>query len=223
MGRVWIFIFLSGVLSNFNAFAQYSVATDGSLLRNLKEQQKFWVFGQTVQLNLYPSGEKNAVYAWISYYTTGNFTNNFVAAAKNAGTTPQEIHYTAHTGLRYRQLSVGWKHYFIGAYNSENIWNAYGYGGFGLLLGKVSNSFDKPVDSALYIIPPPIEGSSGFKRLTIDAGLGVEFPLGTTVFVYTEARTWLPSSHYPSKYLYKSNHNIPEVIAINLGLRILIE
>jgi len=107
VGRVWIFIFLSGVLLTSSVFAQYSVATDGSLLRNLKEQQKFWVFGQTVQLNLYPAVEKNAVYAWISYYTTGNFTNNFVAAAKNAGTTPQEIHYTAHTGLRYRQLSVG--------------------------------------------------------------------------------------------------------------------
>jgi hypothetical protein len=125
--------------------------------------------------------------------------------------------------MRYRQISLGLKHYFVGAYNSENIWNVYGYAGFGLLLGKVSNSFDKIIDTAFYTIPQPAEGSSAFKRLTIDVGLGTEFPLGNTVFVYSEVRTWLPSSHYPSEYLYKDNYHIPSILAINLGLRVLIE
>jgi hypothetical protein len=218
-----IFIFLL-VLQAFNAFTQFSIATDGSLLRNLKSQQKFWAFGQTVQLNFYPSYDgKNSIYTWVSYYTTGKFKNNFAATAKDALTTPQQMQYTAHTDLRYRHLSVGWKHYLIGAYNSENIWNIYGYAGFGLLLGKATNSFNKLVDSSLYFIPPPKQGSSAFKRLTFDAGLGTEFPLGTAVFVYTEARTWLPTSHYPSEYLYKSNHNIPAVLAVNVGLRVFIE
>ena len=223
VNRVRNFFLLSGVLLSFTAFAQYSVATDGSLLRNLNEQQKFWAFGQTVQLNFYPAGEKNAVYAWVSYYTTGKFENNFMASAKDPLTNPQQIQYRANTHLRYRHLSLGWKHYFIGTYNSENIWNAYGYAGFGLLLGKATNGFDKLVDSALYTIPQPREGSSAFKRMTADLGLGVEIPLGATVYVYTEARTWIPSSHYPSEYLYKSNYNIPAVVAINLGLRVLIE
>lgn len=211
------------VLAGFNADAQFSVATDASLLRNLSRQQKFWAFGQTVQLNFYPGGEKNAVYAWVSYYTNGKFKNNFVAPAKDALTSPQEIRYTAHTELRYRQISIGWKHYFAGAYNSENIWNVYGYAGFGLLLGKASNSFNKVVDSAFYNVPQPMQGTRGFRRLTIDGGLGTEFPLGTAVFVYSEVRTWLPSSHYPSEYLYKHNRNIPAVVAVNVGLRVLIE
>lgn len=206
------------------ARTQFSLATDGTLLRNLNSQQKFWAFGQTVQLNFYPtSGNKNAIYTWISYYTTGKFKNNFTATAKDASTTPKELSYTAHTDLRYRHLSVGWKHYFKGGYNSEEIWNIYGYTGFGLLLGKANNSYNKLVDSALYIIPPPIEGNGAFKRLTLDAGLGTEFPLGTAVFVYTEARTWIPTSHYPSKYLYEDNYNIPAILAINVGLRVLIE
>jgi hypothetical protein len=218
-----LFIFFC-ILQGLNASTQFSVATDGSLLRNLSSQQKFWAFGQTVQLNFYPSADgKNAIYTWVSYYTTGKFKNNFTASAKDAVTNPQLIQYTAHTDLRYRHLSVGWKHYLIGAYNSENIWNVYGYAGFGLLLGKASNSFNKPVDSAVYIIQQPLEGSSAFKRLTFDAGLGTEFPLGTAVFVYTEARTWIPTSHYPSRYLYNDNYHIPAILAINVGLRVLIE
>ena len=208
---------------SLTARAQFSLATDASLLRNLSKQQKFWAFGQTVQLNFYPGGEKNAVYGWISYYTTGDFKNDFLATAKDPLITPQEISYTVNTDMRYRQISFGWKHYFVGGYNSENIWNVYGYAGFGLLLGKVSNSYNKLIDTALYTTEQPLEGSSAFKRLTIDAGLGTEFPLGNTVFVYTEVRTWLPSSHYPSPYLYKDNYHIPSIVAINLGLRVLIE
>ena len=211
------------IFFGLNSFAQFSVATDASLLRNLSKDQKFWAFGQTVQLNFYPGGNKNAVYAWVSYYTTGDFKNNFAATAKDALTIPQQISYTAKTDLRYRQVSVGWKRYFKGSYNSENIWNIYGYAGFGLLLGKATNSFNKVIDSAIYAIPQPIQGSSAFRRLTIDGGLGTEFPLGTAVFVYSEVRTWLPSSHYPSEYLYRNNYRIPSVVAINLGLRVLIE
>lgn len=223
MNKIRTFCTATGILLHLSAFTQFSVATDASFLRNLNKDQKFWSFGQTVQLNFYPAGEKNAVYVWVSYYTTGKFENNFSAPARDPLTSPQEIRYRANTHLRYRNLSLGWKHYFTGAYNSENIWNAYGYAGFGLLLGKASNSFDKVIDTSLYTVSQPLEGSSAFKRLTIDAGLGVEIPLGATVYVYSEARTWIPSSHYPSKYLYKDNHDIPAIIAVNLGLRVLIE
>ena len=91
------------------------------------------------------------------------------------------------------------------------------------MFGKASNSYDKVVDTTLYNAQQPIEGSSAFRRLTIDVGLGTEFPLGGGVFVYSEVRTWLPSSHYPSEYLYKDNYNIPAIVAANVGLRLLIE
>lgn len=202
--------------------AQFSIATDASLLRNFNEQQKFWAFGQTVQLSFHIS-EKESVYTWIAYYTNGRFKNNFLATAKDPVTTPQEFGYTTYTGLRYRHLSIGWKHYFVGGYNSENIWNAYGYAGFGLLMGKANNRNSQPVDTALYFIESPLVGDKAFKRLTFDAGLGIEIPLGAFTYIYTELRSWTPTSHYPSPYLYKNNYHLPGAAAVNMGLRILIE
>ena len=223
MKSIQKFFIAACLFAGTKCFAQFSVATDGSLLRNLNSDQKFWSFGQTVQLNFYPAGDRNAIYTWISYYTSGKFKNNFAATAKDPLTSPSEIDYTVHTSMRYRQLSVGWKHYFKGSYRSENIWNIYGLAGFGLLLGQVTNSFNKEIADSLYNVPQPIEGKSPFKRLTFDAGIGTEFPLGSAVFVYTEARTWVPTSHYPSNYLYKDNYNIPGILAVNVGLRVLIE
>lgn len=204
------------------SLAQFGIATDGSLLRNFNQQQKFWVFGQTVQLN-FPVSPKESVYTWISYYTSGRFKNNFSAIAKGAATTPQQVFYTGYTGLRYRHLSIGWKHYFLGSFNSENIWNVYGYAGFGLLMGKANNRNSQRIDTSLYATTSPLEGDKAFKRLTLDAGLGSEMPLGTDVYLYTELRTWTPTSHYPSPYLYKNNYHLPAAAAVNLGLRIVIE
>lgn len=201
---------------------QFSVATDASILRNFNQQQKFWAFGQTVQLNFHLS-PKESIYTWVSYYTNGKFRNNFSAIAKDATTTPQQFFYTSRTNLRYRHLSVGWKHFFIGSYNSENMWNVYGYAGFGLLLGKAENSYSRSVDTTQYIITSPRQGIKPFKRLTFDAGIGAEIPLGTDVFLYTELRSWTPTSHYPSPYLYKNNYHLPAVAAVNMGLRIVIE
>jgi len=205
-----------------NAVAQFSISTDASLLRNLNRRQKFWAFGQTVHLN-FPLSEKDAVYAWISYYTPGKFKNNFVAVAKDPLFSPQQVSYTAYSALRYRQLSIGWKHYFTGAYNEELDWSIYGLAGFGMLIGKATNTYDRPVDTASYQVQSPAEGSGNFKRLTFDVGLGVDFPVSTGVFLYTELRTWIPTTRYPSTYLYKDNYHIPALAIVNLGIRLLIE
>lgn len=204
-------------------FAQVSILTDASILRNFNKQQKFWAFGQTVQGNYHPS-KKEAVYAWISYYTNGRFKNNFRATAKDPLANPQQQPYTVYSSLRYRHISVGWKHYFTGSYESEeNIWNFYGYAGFGLLIGKAENRYSNSIDTAKYNISSPYSGIASFKRLTFDAGLGTEIPLGADVRLYTEVRTWIASSHYPSPYLLKDNYQIPAVAAVNMGIRILMQ
>lgn len=207
---------------SFTSLSQVSIATDASILRNFNQQQKFWAFGQTVQLNFQLKG-KEALYSWVTYYTTGRFKNNFIANAKEPLTNPQQLSYTAYSGLSYRQISLGWKHYFKGSFNSENIWNVYGYAGFGLLLGKVDNRFSKNIDTATYIMTSPLPGNAAFKRLTFDTGLGTEFPLGTDIYLYTELKTWIPTSHYPSPYLYNNNYHIPAVATVNMGIRILIQ
>jgi hypothetical protein len=192
-------------------------------LRNFNKQQKFWAFGQTVQANIHLN-KKDAVYGWISYYTGGKFKNNFSAVAKDPFiTVPAVVRHTSFSSLRYRHMSLGWKRYLVGSYDSENTWNLYGYAGFGLLLGKATNTFSVPVDTATYRLNSPLPGEGNFKRLTLDVGLGGEFPLGTDIFLYTELRTWIPTTHYPSPYLLKDNYSVPAMGAVNLGIRMILQ
>ena len=123
--------------------------------------------------------------------------------------------------MRLRQISIGYKRYFIGSFESLEKFTAYGAGGFGLVLGTASNTFSTSVDTALYTIQNNVvQGTGDFKRLTFDVTGGVEFPVAYEVFIYTEVRVHIPMTDYPSSYLLKSS-NAPFLGGINLGIRIL--
>ena len=221
MKKIISFTFLCFCCYGLKAQTTYSIATDASFLRNLSKNQKFWAFGQTVQGNFHFS-RKQSAYAWICYYTNGKFKNALTATAKEPNTLPKNINYISHSSLRYRQISFGLKHYFKGSYNNEESWNLYGLGGFGLLLSKVENTFNQTIDTAKYVIPQQaIAGSGNFKRLTFDIGLGGEIMLGSGIYLYSDVRTWIPASDYPSPYLY--NNNTPRIIALHTGIRILFD
>lgn len=204
----------------------FSIATDISLLRNANKGQAFTVWGQNIRsyLHLKP---RESVYASLSYYTKGKFSNTLTALAYDTATTPQRLNYTVKSSIRYTNLSFGWLHYFKGAYNHEaydsgSNWNLYGSAGFGLLLGTAENSHSPQVDTALYAKPfIAKEGTGDFKRLTLDLALGVETQIGAGFFIYGEARTWLRMSEYPSPYLF--NRKAPGVGILSGGLRLLID
>lgn len=219
-----IFIFAFIIAVQLNAFPQirFSVATDISLLRNFSPQQKFWGFGQTVQGNFHFS-KKETAYAWITYYSQGKFTNNFKAAERTLGTVPDAMQYSVTGKWRYRQVSLGWKHYFKGSYDEEKTWNIYGIAGFGILFTRAENNLSSTIDTTVYMLKPkPILGTDDFKRLTIDLGIGTEYPVGGNVFLYGDVRTWIPSSFYPSP-LFHNKRNVPFPIIINAGIRILFD
>ena len=216
--NVLILLFL---VPGLNAFAQvaFSVSTDLSLLRNFTPNQKFLTLGQTVMANWHLK-EKETIYTSISYYVDGRYKNALTALAKDTSTSPQQVRYTSSSRLRYRTFSVGWKHYFTGTYNREGKGiNVYGLAGLGLISGRVENSFTPAIDTALYQVPQKaVEGSGGFKRLSLDLGAGLETELFPGIYVYGDARTWIPASEFPSPYLY--NNDLPKVLIIGLGLRI---
>lgn len=197
---------------------QISIATDLDLQRNFSSGQSYWAFGHTIQGQFHLT-MKDAVYVWLSYYTNGKFTNEVVATAKSPLSLPQQIRYTNRAKMSSRQFSVGWKKWLKGVYNAESSWNLYSYAGFGLLFGNVVNSHSIPLDTTDYRVPVR-SGEGKFKRLTADLGLGIEIPLGAEIYFYTEARTWLPVSDYPSKYLF-TNENAPVYGFFNAGVRIL--
>ncbi|MBA2328003.1 MAG: hypothetical protein H0V91_00130 [Flavisolibacter sp.] len=212
-------IFTFVIYTTSQAQEGFSIATDFSLLRSISKNQGFFAIGQTIQGNVHFTNTES-LYAWLSYYTNGTFKNTLTATAKDPTTSPRNINYTSSSKLSYQQISIGWKHFFVGGAESESAYTVYGLAGFGLVAGKIENTWDKAIDTADYIFElRAIEGSATFKRLTFDIGIGSEARLATSVYLYADLRTWLPASNFPSPYLY--NNSLPRVIIASTGIRIL--
>lgn len=197
---------------------QFSIATDLGLQRSFKKGQQYWAGGHTIQGQFHFT-PKDGAYAWISYYSNGKFSNDVTASAKSPATVPQQINYVNNALMRFKQISVGWKKYLKGTFNADEGWNIYGYAGFGLIMGWVENTHSVSMDTSVYNVPVRI-GKANFKRLTLDLGIGWEVPLGADVFFYAEGRAWIPTTDYPSKFIFV-NDNAPLTGMINAGIRIL--
>ncbi len=202
----------------FSQQAQFSLATDLSLFRSFKKDQRYWSLGQTItgHFNFTPV---DGFYIWFTYSGNGKFNRQVDAIAKSVLTVPQQVSYTNYARLRFNHLSMGWKHYLKGSYNAENSWNLYGYAGFGLLFGIAQNVHSVVIDTSDYSLPV-WSGRAKFKRLTLDLGLGYEIPVGGDIYFYMEGRALVPTTDYPSHYLFV-NENAPLTGSVNAGLRLL--
>lgn len=200
-------------------FAQkpaFSLASHFSLLRNFTPKEKFWARGQNVEVNLHFS-PRQAGYVSIDYYTEGTFKNNFTATAKSASASPQAFPFTATGALLYRELSLGMKRYFKGAYRTEEGINIWGTAGFGFLFARVRNVGSVSIDTAY--ASPVLFGQTTIKRLSFDAGLGIEAHFRGTAYPFFTLRTWLPLSGQSSGYLY--NNKVPLTLMAGVGVRVL--
>ncbi len=121
--------------------------------------------------------------------------------------------------MRLKQFSAGWKKYILCYEEAETGINLYGYAGFGLVLGRIVNTHSTGIDTALYNVPV-LSGRANFKRLTIDPGIGIDKYLGADIFIYSEARVWIPTEGYPSRYIYVNNR-APWAGMFSVGLRVL--
>lgn len=203
---------------SFCQFPGFSISTDIGIQRNFKKDQRFWAFGHTTHAQFHLS-RTDGIYVWFAYYSAGKFHNDVLATAKDPLTVPQQIAYRNNAKLRLRQFSTGWKRYLKGGADMEKGWSLYGYAGLGLLLGRVENTHSVSIDTADYFLPVR-KGKGNFKRLTLDLGLGVEFPIGNDFYFYSEARAWIPTTDYPSDYLFVNN-KAPFTGMFGSGLRIL--
>ncbi len=219
MKKIILLLILVCNYCHVNGQAAFSIGTDLSLLHDFTKHQQFTAFGQTVQLNFHFT-KKESLYTWISYYTNGKYKNDLIALPRYLSTTPPSVPYTSSSQVGYRQISVGWKHYFKEGFNAETTYSIYGLAGFGVMFGRVENAFNKMIDTAKYRVPQ-LPGSGKLRRLTFDIGLGVDVPIGTGFYFYGEVRTWLPASDFPSPYLY--NNDGPRVVMVNGGLRLLFD
>ena len=197
-----------------------SASTNFLVIRSFREDQRYWAVGQDIMADWHFT-RKGGAYVSLTYSSYGNFTNQLSATAKDTTTSPHEISFTNRSQLRFEQISLGFKHYFVGTTDAENKWNLYTLTGFGLMFGRVTNSYSTSLDTSLYTAPQqPTNGSGHFKRLTLDLGLGWEVPLSGDVYLYANGKVLIPTSDYPSKYLLVNN-NAPLFGAVGLGIRIL--
>jgi hypothetical protein len=197
---------------------RFSLSTDVAITRSFQPEQRYWAIGQTVTGHFHFS-PKGGAYIWFTYFTPGKFTNNVTATAKSPSTSPASLNFDNAANVRIKQLSMGWKKYLKGTAFAESGWNIYGLAGFGLMLGTVENSQTPFIDTAAYLVPV-VSGKGNFKRLTFDVALGIEKPVGADVFLYGEAKALVPTTDYPSKYLF-TNNNAPFTASVNIGIRIL--
>lgn len=217
MKNLLVVIWILGSICSYGQTG-FSFATDFSLMRNFSPNQEFWAVGQTVQFN-YHFNQKQTAYAWLNYFTPGKFSNDFIANSKSSTTSPSQIPFSAKAQWNIGHISLGWKHYVKGGFNTETGYNLYSIAGFGLMITNVENVFSQAIDTSLYTAPTT-EGSGKFYRLTLDLGGGVEVPVGGSFFMYGDLRTWIPTSDYPSPYLH-SNKNVPLPFLLTAGVRIL--
>lgn len=196
-----------------------SMGSDLMVARGLSDNQKFWTIGQTIRGEWKSDGIKVPVYAWVSYTGRGRYNNQLQAIAMDAATTPQTIDFTNRARLRHTQVSVGVKPYLKGSWESEEGWSMYGLGGLGILMGRVENSFNRNIDTSLYNVPVK-SGLRRFNRMTLDLGLGFEWPMGGDLFIYTEGKTYIPLTNYPSNFLLNNNYS-PLTVYLNFGARVL--
>jgi hypothetical protein len=219
--KIILFILFIGCYGGLKSQDAFSIATDVSVIGNFTSGQRFFAIGQTVQGNFYLN-KKQSIYALLCYYIKGKSRNPLTAVARDPFTLPQTVDFNTTSTQRFRQISTGFKQYLKGTYDNEQSWNLYGMAGFGLLFGRVENKYSQSIDATRYIVPQKaIAGTGDFKRLTFDLGLGAEMMIGSSIYVYAEARTWIQASDYPSPYLY--NNNLPRTASLSTGMRILID
>jgi hypothetical protein len=198
--------------------SRFSIATDLDIQRNFKEGQLYWAIGSTVQA-LFHLTPKEGIYAWFAWFSNGEFENDVTATAKSPLTIPQQVHYTNSARMKLKQFSTGYRRYLKGTPDAEEGWNLYAYAGFGLVIGSVENIHSVSPDTTAYAVPV-FGGKGRFKRLTLDLGAGYEFPLGGDFYFYAEARVWVPTTDYPSKFIF-ANNNAPFVGMLGAGVRII--
>jgi hypothetical protein len=196
----------------------FSMATDFDLQLSFKKDQKFWAAGPTFN-SVFHFDSKNALYAWFGFFSAGKFKNDLVAVAKQPATLPRQLNYRNTSRISLKEFSLGWRRYLKGDPAIKKGWSLYTNTGLGLMFGIARNTSQVVPDTTLYQVPV-FNGGAKFKRLTVDLGIGVDFPLRGDFYYYAELRTWIPTTSYPSKHLLVNN-DAPFVGMFCNGLRIL--
>jgi hypothetical protein len=195
-----------------------SVSSDFSVQHNFRKTQNYWSLGPCFNA-IWHLDRENGITVSYGFTTNGKFRNQLSAYAKQPTTIPQQVNYKSTSNLHVDQFSIGWRKYLKGHASIDEGWNLYSNIGFGLLSAEINNSAEPIPDTLLYNLPVTT-GEGQFKRLTIDVALGFEVVVAGDIYAYSELKSWIPTSSYPSKYLL-ANNDAPLIGMLSVGLRVL--
>jgi hypothetical protein len=211
-------IFLVNVTSIALAQKSLSIATDFNALHNFRKSQEFWAFGPSFHA-VFHLNPKTAAVVSFGFFSYGKFKNNLNATAFQPTTIPQQVIFTNTSKMRLNHFSIGWRNFLKGQTNTKHDWNLYTNLGLGLLSATVLNDFSPMPDTANYQVPV-LPGRGEFKRLTLDVAIGVDIHLISDMYFYSEMKSFIPTSSYPSKYLLV-NTDAPFPALLSGGFRIM--
>ena len=206
------------VTASANGQHPFSIATDFNLQRSFKKGTQYWAVGQILSAQLHFSS-KDAGYAWLGYFSNGRFSNQVLATPKIPISSLPGLPYTSNTRMRFKHVSLGWKHYLLGDAMTERRPGAYTLAGLGILLGLVQNDHAEAIDTNSYYLPV-LPGRQNFKRMTLDLGIGGEYYLGADLYIFGEAKAIIPMTDAPNRYLLDNKYT-PYTGSLSVGFRIL--
>ena len=212
---VFLFIIFASL---FSAKAQLSVASDASVIGQFGGIKTYWGLAQDVKVS-YPIGPKTSAYLSVGYAIPNKLKEAFSTQAYSPLTTPQVIRYQANTNRQLRQAQIGIMQYLAGSHKAESGTNVYLLAGVGIMSVKASTSYSVDVDTAEYPQIRPYAGEGSAESFSVNAGLGIEQPLGGNFFWYAEAKGWLPTKSLSSPFL-KEAEKTPAVL-VGVGIRVL--
>ena len=156
---------------SINGQASFTHFTGGSGLKH---------FGAGFRLE-YTSTEWVGAYGGVNFYLSENYQANVKAYALSGSTDPQELDIPTDSEVRFTDVHIGGKVYFLNRYEMDDHkpWGLYLLVEGGLMFGSTTSNI--PVyDEELYWSPIDDEVAGTFVNYVGGIGLGVEYFMGKT-------------------------------------------
>jgi hypothetical protein len=210
MNKKLVFLLLLVTFSSTQLFSQLSLSGQTSYMRLFGNSNLNSIgFGMKMD---YSNDEESAISLGINYHLPFNFSKPSIAYANNYTVSPSSIEYTNIKRISIINLSVAYKHYFLGDYVSD--FGMYGIAEIGVFLIPISSSTGD-FDHTKYYTDDTENYNITIPNFTANAGFGAEKKINLGYLFYDT------KLNIPVNQLYEDEVEvqIPLSLCINAGIR----
>ena len=205
-----LFFLLITLFSSTKLFSQLSISGQSSYMQ-LFGSSNLSTFGFGMKLD-YSSDEESAISLGINYQLPFNFSKPSIAYGNSLFTSPNSITYQNIKRISIINISVAYKHYFIGDYVSD--FGIYGIAELGVFLIPIT-SLPGSFDHTNYHTNDNETYNNTIPNFTANAGLGVEKKINLG-YLFCDTKLNVPINQL---YEDEVEVQIPLSLCINAGVR----